>query len=189
MDLKPIVRENVDAAIAILRRGFDRHDEVFWRTAFARLRADSAAVSAPYGYIFEKDGRTIGAILTLRSVRTGADGISRPLVNLSSWFVDEAHRSYAPMMLRRVLKAAGRQATFTDLTATESVAQMLPKLSFRPLSEGVLLTSLWHARRRWRSDIECLPFRQLGHREIPAAERKLLEDHARLGCTVLAVRS
>ncbi|WP_204321926.1 hypothetical protein, partial [Streptococcus pneumoniae] len=74
------------------------------------------------------------------SRRIEPDGTTRDVVNLSSWYIDEAHRWLAPRMLKAVISEAG--TVYTDLTPSPSVVHLNGRLGLTVWTDGVLLAAL-----------------------------------------------
>lgn len=140
--LQPITDQNKNAALGLLVEGFPKRDRKFWSTALARLEdySGNKRADVPIGYVAGPDDDPFGVMLTpADSVRTAPGKPSR-VVNLSSWYVKEAHRWRAPMMLQKVLKLD--DAAFTDLTPTPPVQKMLLALGFERINDGVSINLL-----------------------------------------------
>ena len=181
MQVRPIEGADVNSAIAIMQRGFPDPPNATWPEFFEHVKAKQAReLVGPIGYLLRKDDRDVGIILTFRSQRTQANGTSVDVVNLSGWYIDEAYRWYAPMMLKKILK--DKTAIFTDLTASEEVLKMLPAFKFKPWTEGVLMSSLPQSLSRYRRDVSIVRPEQSSTTTISDADMTLLRDHAALGC-------
>lgn len=168
-------------ARALLARGFPRRSAEEWRLGLARAASTQArAGDWPLGFVMERQGRAEGVILTFATRRPGR---AEPIVNLSSWFVEETARAAAPMMLMQVLRRPG--ALFTDLTPSAPVAAMLPRLGFTVWTEGIMAIPTPIAA------LKMSPARIL---DWPEARGRLgedtgsiLDDHAGFGCRSLVI--
>lgn len=140
--LETIDRTNIGSAIAILRTGFPDRCEAFWGRGLSRLLdlGWNTAAGVPAGHLLRTDEETVGVILTPATLRRLADGTTRRIVNLSSWYVTPDHRWRALAMLRSVLKL--QDAIYTDLTPTPEVSRLLEALGFRRLNRGLLIEPL-----------------------------------------------
>jgi hypothetical protein len=177
--LEAITDRNIEEALAILSRGFPSRSVDFWRSGLARLeKYHDTAASGPVGYIMRAKGEPAGVMLTMRSARQGDAGV-RSVLNLSSWYVDEQHRWLAPRMLQKVL--AEEADLVTDLTPSEPVRAMIQKLGFVRRHEGVLVAVLGLAALQFDFSASVSTFRD-GDTTIGAGARRLLADHAELGC-------
>jgi hypothetical protein len=89
----------------------------------------------------------VAVALAPASVRQGADGRPRTLVNVASWYVRPQFRWRAALMLRAML--ADPKAVYIDVTPTPDVARMLTLMGFRAVNVGIVLAcTVGHA---WRS--------------------------------------
>ena len=140
--LEAIDKHAMEEARALLARGFPLRAPAFWAEALERLAAfHEAAGLGPVGRIMRVKGEAVGVILTMRSRRAAAEGAaSRSVVNLSSWYVDERYRLLAPRMLQQVL--AEPADTFTDLTPSPPVTEMIGRFGFTRRHDGGAILAL-----------------------------------------------
>jgi hypothetical protein len=186
--LEPVEDRNVDEAVAILSRGFPSRSTEFWHSGLMRLSKYHNTISAaPLGYVMKVKGAPAGVILTMRSERADPSGQPRSVLNLSSWYVDEAHRWLAPRMLQKVLSE--QADLFTDLTPSEPVREMIGRLGFVRRHEGVLMAALALSAMRFGTSARVSGADEAGMREIGAGAARLLADHAALGCIVALLRT
>ncbi|MCZ0736257.1 hypothetical protein [Phreatobacter sp. AB_2022a] len=186
--LVPIDETNMERAHALLARGFPSRQPAFWveglkRQAEHHARRDGGAI----GQLLRVGGDDVGVILTMRSWRADAAGGRRKIVNLSSWYVEEAHRWLAPRMLKSVLSEP--DAIHTDLTPSENVEQLNGRLGLMPWNDGVLLVVL--PAVAWRRDerpAEVVGLDAVPRGQLPATTWTMLEDHQALGCICIALR-
>src|SRR5262249_42193552 len=134
--LRAIDTSNETQAIDILARGMSQRSRSFWERTLARIHAydGNAAAKVPAGQLLMHGTSPVGVVLTPASVRSDGDGPARRMINLSSWYIDPAHRWRGPMMLRAILR--DHDATFTDLTPTPAVQKILLALGFRSINSG-----------------------------------------------------
>ena len=181
MQVRPIEPTDIGTAAALVERGFAKPPMSTWPEFLNRLvNLEDRQLAGPIGYLLRKDNSDVGIILTLRSRRHQDCGATADVVNLSSWYIDEPHRWYAPMMLKKILR--DKSAVFTDLTASEEVRKMLPALKFQTWTEGVLTTSLPQTIARFRRDASISSFDRLDADQLDAAQQAILHDHQTLGC-------
>lgn len=181
MQVRPIDTRDVASAATLMERGFAPPPAITWAVFLNHLMTlQNHQLTGPIGYLLCKDGTDVGIILTLRSRRTRGDSPAADVVNLSSWYIDEPYRWYAPLMLKKVLR--DKSAVFTDLSASEEVLKLLPALKFQPWTEGLLTTSLPQSLLSYRRDVSIVPFDKLDAGEISDGDITMLQDHARMGC-------
>jgi hypothetical protein len=184
--LHPINDQNLDQALALLMLAFPKRTERFWTMGLERARAYSAADSGwPIGFLLESNDRIGGVMLTFPSYRHKPDGHREVVINLSSWYVAPEHRSFALMMLVKLL--ADQQSTYTDLTPSPSVLQMIDRLRFTTWNEGLMLTSWPLLPKPVGRPSELVQLDELPAGALAEQELRILEDHAALGCTAGAL--
>ena len=187
--MRPIDPAYVAAAVAVLSIGFPKATALFWQSALDRLRAfgGNAEAGVPIGHLLMADDKAVGVILTPARMRTRPDGTRQKIVNLSSWYIDPAHRWRAPVMLRAVTRDA--DALYTDLTPTLEVQKMLPAFGFKPINRGL---------KRLFTPFKALAVRLSGRvrdlKSVPAGSvaeptHALLESHRALDCLPCALKA
>lgn len=180
MKLLPLDSLNVGIALDLLAEGFPRQAPEFWhrgleRAATCRLPDDEW----PTGYLLEHRGLPQGVMLTFASRRPWRHEPLGRVVNLSSWFVRREHRGLAPMMLMRLMQRSG--VTYTDLTPSAEVLQLMPRLNFARWNAGVMLAA-WPFFAGALASCEVVGLDDLPTGALDPHEQQLLEDHAALGC-------
>lgn len=186
LNLVPIDRDTLATAIDLLSRAFDERDRSFWEGIVTRLDGNCPnAVSWPIGQLLVKDDRSVGTIFAFTSEREtdGEEAAPKRVVNLSSWYIDEEYRWYAPFMLRKFLRQYGSDAVVTDLTPTQSVTQMLKTLRFREWAEGTTFTTPVHGLTLRGTGAKMVDASRIDDEAILSpAKRRMLDDHAAMGC-------
>ena len=88
----------------------------------------------------ENDGTAVGAILqifsTLRSGGAGAD-VTTTRCNVSSWYVDPAFRSYAPLLVSQALKRKG--VTYLNVSSIPHTRPIVEAQGYLRFSNGVFV--------------------------------------------------
>jgi len=174
--LRPLRDGDEDAVVALLLRGFDDRDAAYWRRGWARLRAPALPGDYPrFGYGLEEGGALKGVLLLIFSRTDGGD----VRANVSSWYVEPAHRLYANMLLTSALRF--KEVTFVNVSPSPHTLGTIAAQGFAPYVHGVFvaLAALGAAR----PGAEILP---VAPRE--GAEANLLERHAALGCQSYELR-
>jgi hypothetical protein len=95
---------DVAAVAELLRGGFPNRNRRFWQRALSALARREPPPGLPkYGYLLESAGAPVGAILMICSAMRTGDTLA-PRCNLSSWYVEPAFRTYAPLLVSQALR-------------------------------------------------------------------------------------
>ncbi|MGD0562688.1 MAG: hypothetical protein ABSA66_06305 [Roseiarcus sp.] len=180
---RPIEDSDVPAVVDSLTRGFPERPRDYWTRGLAVMARRPRIADYPrYGHLLEADGRVVGVMLQIFSTRDGADG-AEPRCNLSSWYVDEDYRGYAHALHARTISR--REVVYLNISAAPHTVPVLKAVGYRRYAEGQIvfapLLALGAANARVVEFVE-------GGREaelLSSADRRLLADHAALGCAAL----
>ena len=128
---------DIDAVAALLARGFPAHDGRFWLGAFAQLTRHEAPPGLPkYGYLLESGGVVVGAILLICStIPAGDEAATR--CNLSSWYVDPAFRTYAPMLVSQALRH--KDVTYLNVSPAPHTRPIIEAQGFSRYCDGIFI--------------------------------------------------
>jgi hypothetical protein len=162
----------------LLKRGFGaRRTHAFWRNVLARLQARTVPAGMPrYGYLLENDGAPVGVILLIFAPTPGTDALR---ANVSSWYVEPAYRSYAPLLAAQALKL--KHVTYLNVSAVRHTWPILAAQGYERYSNGVFVAV--PALQRWRAgDVRLLAAGEAPDAPHDAFERDLLIEHAACGC-------
>jgi hypothetical protein len=186
-----------DQVIALLTRGFrDQRRRAFWIRAMDRLAAREPPPELPrFGYLLEGDGAVVGVILLIFTSmhsdlataahappEEGAPGVNIRC-SLSSWYVDEGFRGYAPMLVSRALRH--KQATYINLTPARHTLPILEAQGFKRFCEGRLIAVPLLSRGSQPARIEAYSCEMTPGDDMPPAEVALLAAHAADGCVAV----
>src|SRR5262249_4164161 len=159
-------------------RGFPR-PRPYWETRLERLRTRSTPSNLPrYGYLLETDGKSVGVILLISSLRHFGDQ-QVPFSNLSGWYVEPEFRSGATQLLRRAL--ANKQTTYLNLYPATHVRAIVEAFGFRRYSEGQFLALLALAHNQKNTRARIVGVDNFGNADLEEGERRLLEVQAGYG--------
>lgn len=182
--LRPLEASSFPVALALLCEGFPERSPAFWEAGLQRLQKHGGNHEAgyPFGFLLMEGEKAVGIALTPASLRHQGDGNRQTVVNMSSWYVQPAHRWRAGIMLKTIF--ADKSVVFTDLTPTEDVQKMLPVFGFRAVNKGILFHALpfalfgsWSARVSLLQETVALPSSSLSSGTVQA--------HRHLGCRML----
>jgi hypothetical protein len=184
---RQIENADIEAVASLLARGFPAHDRRFWLAAFAQLmRHDTPAGLPKYGYLLESDGAVVGAILLICSaIPTGAAKITR--CNLSSWYVDPAFRTYAPLLVSHALKH--KDVTYLNVSPAPHTRPIIEAQGFSRYSEGIFIALPMVNRPFGGQKVKVFAAGQrpkLNFQvDFDPSDEEVLLQHAALGCVSL----
>jgi hypothetical protein len=181
-----IEEADADRVVALFTRGFGaRRTRLFWERVIARLATRAAAADAPgYGYLLESEGAAVGAILQIFStLRAGADQKATTRCNVSSWYVDPAFRSYAPLLVSQALKLKG--VTYLNISSIPHTRPIVEAQGYLRFSNGVFLALPCLSRAPAGLQARVIAADAQPQAPFEAHERDLLRDHADYGCMSL----
>jgi hypothetical protein len=139
--VRPAHEGDIDAVIPLLRTGFGSHwPPETWRRLFEYPRVES---QPNLGFVLESGDQLVGFLGAIYSERLVGGRLER-FCNLSSWYTIPQFRNFSLKLLMAVL--AQRGYTFTNLTPSEQVVQVLKAYGFRPLESHKLLCGPWWYR-------------------------------------------
>jgi hypothetical protein len=164
---------DLQAVADLLTRGFPDRPRKYWTTALARLEARGAPEGCPqFGYLLEADGRAAGVLLLIFAEREG-----RVRCNISSWYVEPAHRGHAAILAAMATKL--KHVTYLNTSAATHTWPILEAQGYRRYSQGqfVALPALSRGGG--------VTARGLAEADRDLPDYELLCAHADAGCTVL----
>jgi hypothetical protein len=180
---------DADRVVTLFTRGFGtRRTRRFWERVIACLATRTAPADAPrYGYLLESDGNAVGAILqifsTLRAGGAGASERTTTRCNVSSWYVDPAFRSYAPLLVSQALKQKG--VTYLNISSIPHTRPIVETQGYVRFSNGVFVALPCLSRPPAGIHARVIAADAQPQAPFEAHERDLLRDHADYGCMSL----
>jgi hypothetical protein len=170
------IREpDLDAVADLLTRGFPARPRKYWTSALLRLAARGAPPGCPkYGYVLESGGVLVGVLLLIFSQSGGA-----VRCNVSSWYVEPAHRSHAALLASMASKL--KHVTYINTSAATHTWPILKALGYQLYSQGQF-AALPALKVGGKGRV-----RRFGHGFLDStlAEYELLRQHADAGCAVV----
>jgi hypothetical protein len=184
--IREIKQADVEPIIDLLARGFPKPRR-YWEVGLDRLRMRSVPPGTPrYGYMLEADGRPVGTILLISSLRRSG-GRKVLFTNLSSWHVEPAFRSHATLLFRRAL--ANKQATYLSVSASSHVLPIIEAFGFKRYSEGQMLGFPALTRNRQRGRACVIDANRFAECDLEEDERQLLTAQVGYGCIVFCCKA
>ena len=135
---RQIADSDIEEIATLLKRGFGiRRSRRFWLRVLQRLQTRRALADLPrYGYLVEREATPVGVILQIFStMQTG--GASRTRCNVSSWYVEPAFRSVAPLLVSQALKH--KDVTYLNISSAPHTRPMLEAQGYTRYSNGVFV--------------------------------------------------
>jgi hypothetical protein len=179
LQIREIADADIDAVINLMMRGFPRPRR-YWEVRLTRLRTRSTPPNLPrYGYLLEANGKSVGVILLISSLRRIGDR-EELFSNLSGWYVEPDFRSRAIQLLTRAL--ANKQTTYLNLYPATHVRRIIEAFGFRRYSEGQFLALLALAHNQRNARVRIIGVDNLGKADLEEGERRLLKAQTGYGC-------
>jgi len=185
LTIRPVDEGGLPSAAELLTKGFPQRGLAFWQKGLARLNA----------YCREQDFRSFGSFLVSKGKPVGVlleipsfDAVTgEKVVNLSSWYVEEKFRWFAPKMLMQAI--SDENVTYTDFTPTPEMVEFNGRLGFRTIASRQMFFALPLAAVGWGSPARVLSFDKLPASALSRRERQVIRTHVDLGCTALVVQA
>ena len=135
-----------------------------------------------YGYLLESGGTPVGAILMICSAMRSGDTLA-PRCNLSSWYVESAFRTYAPLLVSQALRH--KEVTYTNVSAAPHTWPIIEAQGFSRYSEGIFVCLPALQRVPGGEKVQVLAADASPAIAVDAFERDILLQHAEHGCISL----
>ena len=114
----------------VLARGFPAKPRKYWTSALDRLAERGAPDGCPtFGYLLEADGAVVGVLLLIFAETDGA-----VRCNVSSWYVEPAHRGHAALLAGMASKL--KHVTYINTSPETHTWPILDALGYRRYSQG-----------------------------------------------------
>ena len=112
----------------LLSNGFPNRSRAYWLGALDRLKKHSAPADMPkYGYLVERAGAPVGAILLISTMMPDGNESTRRC-SLSSWFLEPRVRTYAPLLSSQAIRK--KNVTYYNLTPAAHTLPILEAQGF-----------------------------------------------------------
>jgi hypothetical protein len=178
---RQIVETDLVAIADLLTHGFPGRKVSYWMRGLTRMAAAEVPPGCPrFGCLIENQGRPVGVVLLLYHALEDATGARRLRCNLSSWYVEPAFRSYAPLLILYALKQ--RNVTFINLSPAPQTWRTVEVQGFKCFSMGHFVSIPAVSPNGAGTQVVPFPSSDKTGLNLTASELTLLADHARLGC-------
>jgi hypothetical protein len=171
------------AVIALLTRGFPERTIDYWTHALRALaERDSLEGFPQFGYMIENDSTPVGVILMIFRHAEG-DAIR---CNISSWYVDDAFRGFASLLIAAALRH--KNVTYVNISPTPHTWPVIEAQGFRRYSSGQMLTFPALSFSAPSAAIESFDPSIHDDSLLASDEYKIMIDHVGRGCIGLVTR-
>jgi hypothetical protein len=177
-----ISESDAPALAELLAKGFPDRKAEYWRDALDTLAHREAPEGYPrFGYLLEHEGTPVGVLLMIFTRFSG----SRIRCNISSWYVDEAYRGYASLLIAAAVRH--KDVTYVNISPAPHTWRVIEAQGFRRYCNGQML--VFPALGGWAANARVKPFdKSLDYGDaLSAEERDLLLAHVARGCLALIV--
>jgi hypothetical protein len=174
---------DIDAVVDLLVRGFPIRGRDYWQRALQTLASHPTPADLPkYGYLLESNGTPVGVILLIFS-SIPANGGATTRCNVSSWYVEPAFRSHAPLLISQAIKH--KNVTYVNISPAMHTRPIVEAQGFARYSNGQFVTVPALAPKCRDDDADVVGVATPPHAPFGAPELDLLLQHDRHGCTSL----
>lgn len=178
---------DLGAIADLLTRGFPIRSRDYWIDGLRRLSVRESPDSFPrFGYMLEHDRMPVGALLLIHTARND-DGRASIRCNLSSWYVEPAFRSYAPMLTK--VAQRHEDVTYVNISPAQWTWRTIEALGFRRYCGGLFFSfpALSRPAKAMRVEVVRQDVRAVDG--LSEADVALLARHAAYGCLSLVCRA
>ncbi|MDA9435452.1 acyl-CoA acyltransferase [Bradyrhizobium sp. CCBAU 51627] len=184
---REIAIADLDAIADLLARGFPIRSRDYWIDGLRRLAVREIPDSFPrFGYMLEHDRMPVGALLLIHTTRND-DGRTSIRCNLSSWYVEPAFRSFAPMLTK--VAQRHEDVTYVNISPAQWTWRTIEAQGFRRYCGGLFFSLPAMSRPAKAMRVEVVGQDAQGLGGLPEADAALLARHAAYGCLSLVCRA
>lgn len=183
LKIRTIDKDDLSLASELLSKGFPRRDRYFWESGLRKLQAYSSKQQHPIGQFLIAANKPVGVLLTIPGTNPLTGG---KVVNLSSWYIEEKYRWYAPKMLMDA--TADAHTTFTDFTPSPEVVALNKKLGFKTFTAKLALVILPFAAMGRATSDTILPLGREPAGAFSETQWHSINAHLDMGCMAFSVK-
>lgn len=178
---------DLGAVADLLARGFPIRSRDYWIDGLQRMSAREVPDGFPrFGYLLDHDRTPVGALLLIHTARND-DGCISIRCNLSSWYVEPAFRSYAPMLTK--VAQRHKDVTYVNISPAQWTWRSIEAQGFRRYSSGLFFSFPALSRPVKAMRIEVVRQDARAVDGLSEADARLLARHAAYGCLSLVCRA
>jgi hypothetical protein len=178
---------DLDAIADLLTRGFARRSRDYWMSGLRRSAVREVPEGFPrFGYMLDHEGTPVGVLLLIYTARDDGGGTSIRC-NLSSWYVEPAYRTYAPMLTN--VAQRHKHVTYVNISPAHWTWRTIEAQGFRAYCGGLFFS--FPALSRLAKGMRVEVVQQGAHAVdgLSEADVALLVRHAACGCLSLVCRA
>jgi hypothetical protein len=179
---------DMEAVADLLTRGFERRrSRDFWIAGLRRQFLRQVPEGYPrFGYMLEHEGTPVGALLL---IYTATDDGDRTCIrcNLSSWYVEAAFRSYAPMLTK--IAQRHKHVTYVNISPAKWTWRTIETQGFRAYCQGLFFSFPALSRPVKGMCVEAVSPGANAIDSLSKAEVAILTRHAGYGCLGVVCRT
>jgi hypothetical protein len=177
---------DLDAVANLLTRGFARRSRDYWMEGLWRMSLREVPEGFPrFGYMLDHEGTPVGALLLIYIARDDGDGTSIRC-NLSSWYVEPAFRSYAPMLTK--VAQRHKDVTYVNISPAHWTWPIIEAQGFRTYCKGLFFSFPPLSRPAKGMRVAVVQQDAQAVDGLSEADVALLARHAACGCLSLVCR-
>jgi hypothetical protein len=184
---REIGKADLDRVVDLLTRGFPGRSRRYWLNGLQRQSVHDAPDGFPrFGYMLDHDGTPVGVLLLIYKAQDRGEG---PAIrcNLSSWYVEAAFRSYAPMLIR--VAQRHERVTYINISPARWTWPTIEALGFHTYCGGLFFSFPALSRPETDMRVEVVQQDAKVVNGLSEAEVALLARHAAYGCLSLISRT
>ena len=173
---------DLDSIADLLTAGFPERRRDFWVKALKLLSHRVVPEGFPrYGYMLESGRAAVGVIVLIFSQMLNSGTVR---CNGSGWYVAPAFRTFAPLLLLRILR---HRVIHTNLWPALHTLPTIEALGYRRFCNGVFAAVPVLAAGTYKTKTKITRVVEATHPErfVPAGELQFLRDHESYGCLSL----
>jgi hypothetical protein len=184
---REIGEADIDGIAELLARGFYGRPRDYWLQGLRRQAARAVPEGNPrFGYMLDHEGVPVGVLLLIYSLRD-VGGRAAVHCNLSSWYVEPAFRSYAPMLTS--LAQRHKDVSYFNISPAHWTWPIIEAQGFRAYCRGLFFSFPALSRNGSDMTAEIVRADTRSIVGLRAADAELLARHAAYGCISMVCRS
>jgi hypothetical protein len=170
---------DVDSITDLLTTGFP-NTRNHWRSALRLLSQRVVPEGFPrYGYMLETGTAAVGVILLIFSYVPNSGTVR---CNGSAWYVVPAFRTFAPLLLLKILR---HRVTHTNVSPSLHTLPIIEALGYRRFCDGAFAAIPVLAAGIGKTRISRVVKTLHLEKFVPAGDLQILRDHESFGCLSL----